>query len=189
MKLRLAFGWLALMLGSPIVFDASAVLVSRPGAMRDVGELVSRPELPDPLVMFGGERVETKKQWLKKRRPELTALFQHYMYGTMPPAPWKPQFTVERVDRTVFDGKATLKQVTINLTKKESPAIHPLLACRRARDLRESGFVAPLLRRLHRRDELLVGRDPARDRQRTIGLGVKLALAHPHGVSPVATRW
>src|SRR6266576_2641319 len=106
MKLRLAFGWLALVLGSPIVFDASAALVSRSGAMRDAAELASSPELPDPLMMFSGEPVATKKQWLKKRRPELKSLFQHYMYGTMPPAPWKPQFTVERVDRTVFDGKA-----------------------------------------------------------------------------------
>ena len=127
MKLRLAVGWLAFLLLFPRVFDASAALVSRPSPMRDVGELTSSPELPDPLVMFGGERIETKKQWLKKRRPELTALFQHYMYGTMPPAPWKPQFIVERVDRNVFDGKATLKQVTISLTKKESPAIHLLV--------------------------------------------------------------
>ena len=128
MKLRLAVIWLAfLLLLFPGILDASAALGSRPGPMRDVGELRSSPELPDPLVMFGGERVETKKQWLKKRRPELTALFQHYMYGTMPPAPWRPQFIVERVDRNVFDGKATVKQVTINLTKKESPAIQLLV--------------------------------------------------------------
>ena len=133
MKLRLAVGWLAFLLLFPRVFDASAALVSRPAPMRDVGELRSSPELPDPLVMFSGERVETKKQWFKKRRPELTALFQHYMYGRMPPAPWKPQFIVERVDRTVFDGKATLKQVTINLTKKESPAIHLLVITPNAR--------------------------------------------------------
>src|SRR5438034_5803802 len=134
MKLRLAVIWLAfLLLLFPGILDASAALGSRPGPMRDVGELRSSPELPDPLVMFGGERVETKKQWLKKRRPELTALFQHYMYGTMPSAPWKPRVIVERVDRNVFDGKATLKQVTINLTKKESPAIHLLVITPNAR--------------------------------------------------------
>src|SRR2546425_11130374 len=127
MKLRLAFGWLALVLGSPIVLDAPAALLSRPGTLRDVGELTSSSELPDPLIMFGGERVETKKQWLKKRRPELKALFQHYMYGTMPPAPWKLQVIVERVDRNVFDGKATLKQVILGLTRKENPAIHLLV--------------------------------------------------------------
>src|SRR5204863_4485220 len=125
MNFRLAGIWLAfLLLFLPGILDASAALLSRPGPMRDVGELGSGPELPDPLVMFGGERVETKKQWLKKRRPELTGLFQHYMYGTMPPATWKPEFIVERVDRNIFDGKATLKEVTINLTRKQNPAIH-----------------------------------------------------------------
>ena len=127
MKLRFAFCWLALLLGSPVVFDSSAALGSRAVRTRDVDELTASPELPDPLTMFGGERVETPKQWLKKRRPELSALFQHYMYGTMPPAPWKPRFTVERVDRNYFDGKATFKEVSINLTRKENPAIHLLV--------------------------------------------------------------
>ena len=127
MKPRLTVGWMALLLGSLVVFNSGAAPGSRPGALRDVAELASSPELPDPLIMFGGERVETKKQWLKKRRPELTALFQHYMYGATPPAPWKPRAIVERVDRTVFDGKATLKQVTIYLTRKENPAIHLLV--------------------------------------------------------------
>ena len=117
MKFRWALGCLAFLL--LWILDASAALMSRPAPMRDVGELKSSPELPDPLVMSGGERVETKKQWLKKRRPELTALFQHYMYGTMPPAPWRPQFIVERVDRNVFDGKATVKDYYHNLERVE----------------------------------------------------------------------
>src|SRR5262245_19501097 len=50
-----------------------------------VSQLPSRPELPDPLVMLNGDRVTTKEQWFDKRRPELKALFQHYMYGTFPP--------------------------------------------------------------------------------------------------------
>ena len=48
-------------------------------------ELPSHPELPDPLVMFNGDRVATKQQWFDKRRPELKELFQHYMYGYLPP--------------------------------------------------------------------------------------------------------
>jgi len=127
MKPRFALAGLALVLGSPIFFNAAAAPASRPGAMRDAAELEASAELPDPLMSFGGQRVETKKQWLKKRRPELTALFQHYMYGKMPQAPWKLHSTVERVDRTVLDGKATVKQVTIHLTEKENPAIHLLV--------------------------------------------------------------
>ena len=51
----------------------------------DVSKLPSRPDLPDPLVMFNGDRVTTKEQWVDKRRPELKALFQYYMYGDLPP--------------------------------------------------------------------------------------------------------
>src|SRR5436190_256378 len=55
----------------------------------DVSKLPIQRELPDPLVMFSGQRVTTKEQWFKERRPELKALFQHYMYGYMPAAPDK----------------------------------------------------------------------------------------------------
>ena len=51
----------------------------------EADKLPSRPELPDPLVMFNGERVASREQWFDKRRPELKALFQHYMYGYAPP--------------------------------------------------------------------------------------------------------
>jgi hypothetical protein len=44
----------------------------------EVAKLPSHPEFPDPLVMFDGSRVTSKKQWFDKRRPELKALFQHY---------------------------------------------------------------------------------------------------------------
>jgi hypothetical protein len=40
-----------------------------------VSELPAHPDLPDPLVMFNGERVTSKEQWLTKRRPELKDLF------------------------------------------------------------------------------------------------------------------
>ncbi len=132
MKPRMTFGLLALISGSLVVFDAYGAPSSRP-TLRAASELTASTELPDPLVMFGGERVETKKTRPKTRRPELESLFQHYMYGTMPPAPWKPRFDVERVDRSLFEGKATLKQVTIYLTKKESPAIHLLVLTPNAR--------------------------------------------------------
>jgi hypothetical protein len=40
-----------------------------------VSELPAHPDLPDPLVMFNGERVTSKEQWRSKRRPELKELF------------------------------------------------------------------------------------------------------------------
>jgi hypothetical protein len=76
-------------------------------------DLPSRPELPDPLVMMDGTKVTTKDQWNEKRRPELKALFQHYMYGTIPPA--RPVAAkVLHEDTRAFGGKATLREVNLS---------------------------------------------------------------------------
>jgi hypothetical protein len=92
-----------------------------------VAELPSHPELPDPLVMFDGQRVTTAKQWYAERRPELKALFQHYMYGYFPPAPQGLQSVVQRVDREFFGGKATKKEVTIKLVPDGAVSIDLLV--------------------------------------------------------------
>ena len=76
-------------------------------------DLPSRPELPDPLVMLDGTRVTTKEQWVEKRRPELKALFQHYMYGTMPPA-GTVTAKVLHEDPKAFGGKATLREMALS---------------------------------------------------------------------------
>lgn len=95
----------------PLVF----VLPTFAAEFPPVDQLPSRPELPDPLVMFDGTRVTTKEQWFQKRRPELKELFQYYMYGYFPPKPEKLEFKVEKEDKQFLDGKATLKDVTISL--------------------------------------------------------------------------
>jgi hypothetical protein len=89
-------------------------------------KLPSHPDLPDPLVMFNGDRVAGKQQWIDKRRPELKALFQHYMYGYLPP-PAKIATKVEHEDAKAFDGKATLRDVTISFGPAGTPPIHLLL--------------------------------------------------------------
>ena len=58
-----------------------------------VDQLAARAELPDPLVMLDGTRVTTKEQWETKRKPELKALFQHYMYGRLPPTPTRQSYS------------------------------------------------------------------------------------------------
>src|SRR5215212_9614964 len=76
-------------------------------------DLPSRADLPDPLVMLDGTKVTTKEQWNDKRRPELKALFQHYMYGTIPPANGiKTKILHE--DAKAFGGKATLREISIS---------------------------------------------------------------------------
>jgi hypothetical protein len=92
-----------------------------------VDQLPAQPQLPDMLVMFNGERVTTRKQWKQKRRPELKALFQHYMYGCMPPAPRKIQATLEREDKRCLGGNATKKEVSIAFGPAGAPPIHLLL--------------------------------------------------------------
>ena len=89
-------------------------------------QLPSHPDLPDPLVMFNGERVTSKQQWIDKRRPELKTLFQHCMYGYLPP-PAKIEAKVEHEDAKAFDGKATLREVAIAVGPPDVPPIHVLV--------------------------------------------------------------
>jgi hypothetical protein len=89
-------------------------------------KLPSHPEFPDPLVSFNGDRIASKKQWIEKRRPELKVLFQHYMYGYFPP-PAKIAAKVELEDAKAFDGKATLREVTISFGPPDTPPIHLLM--------------------------------------------------------------
>jgi hypothetical protein len=97
------------------------------GKFPPASKLPSQPDLPDPLVMMDGRRITTKKDWFEKRRPELKALFQHYMYGYLPPKPDNVSFKVERVDREALNGKATLKEITISFGPAGTPKIHLLL--------------------------------------------------------------
>jgi hypothetical protein len=90
-------------------------------------KLPAQKDMPDPLVMRNGQRVTTREQWVKERRPELKRLFQHYMYGYAPPAPKHVEYKVERVDPKALGGKATLKEITILLAGADGPKVHLLL--------------------------------------------------------------
>jgi hypothetical protein len=95
-------------------------------ALADLPEpakLPSQPELPDPLVMLNGERIKTKEDWTKMRRPELKTLFEHYMYGrTLAARPINS--TVEREDKKYLGGKATKREVTIAFGPPDRLDIH-----------------------------------------------------------------
>src|SRR5256885_3878475 len=110
-------------------------------AFPEVSQLPSSPDLPDPLILFNGRRVTRKAQWFNQRRPELKALFQHYMYGATPPAPEKINAAVERVDRNFFGGKATKKEVTISFGPPNTPRIHLLLVVPNQRKRPAPAFV------------------------------------------------
>jgi dienelactone hydrolase len=78
-----------------------------------LADLPARESMPDPLVMLDGAKVTSTNQWAEKRRPELRALFQHYMYGRMPQKPPAQTATVVGEYHDFLDGKATLRLVTL----------------------------------------------------------------------------
>jgi hypothetical protein len=59
----------------------------------------------DPLVMQDGRKVTKREMWLTERRPELVRLFQHYIYGGLPPKRQAVFGKVERGDANLFDGE------------------------------------------------------------------------------------
>jgi hypothetical protein len=75
--------------------------------------------LPDPLVFFDGRKVQSKEQWEQERRPELKRLFQHYMYGRLPPPPTLTGMSATE-PKDCLDGKATLRQITLTFDKPNS---------------------------------------------------------------------
>lgn len=102
---------------------ASAAGATLPAAT----ELPSSPGLPDPLVMLNGKRVETARQWNRERRPELKRLFEHYMYGALPPKPARIRSTVQGSYPDFLGGKATLELVSIATGDKGAPTIDLML--------------------------------------------------------------
>ena len=109
----------------------------------DASQLPIQAGLPNPLVMFNGDPVTSKEMWLEKRRPELKALFQHYMYGYMPPAPANLKWKIEREDKTLFGGKATKREVTLRFGPPNAPAIHLLVVIPNRREGPAPVFVGP----------------------------------------------
>lgn len=89
-------------------------------------ELPAIKELPDPLKMQDGTPVKTADDWLK-RRPELQALIQHYMYGVPPAAPDNLQAKVVRSDNQALDGKATVEEITLSFGPGSKGRINLLL--------------------------------------------------------------
>ena len=78
---------LTLAVGLCGAFPAAGAAPSAQASFPDPSALPPQAALPDPLVMLDGRRVTSRDQWFKERRPELKALFQHYMYGAIPPKP------------------------------------------------------------------------------------------------------
>jgi len=99
---------------------------SKAASFPEPADLPRQPSLPDTLVMLDGRKVTTREMWVKERRPELIRLFQHYMYGQLPPKP-ALSAKVERVDVAALGGKAMLSEVALRFGASEVPPIHLML--------------------------------------------------------------
>ncbi len=91
-----------------------------------VADLAPQAGLPDPLVKLDGSRVTTAGQWTETRRNELKDLFQHYMYGKLPPVV-PSRATIEREDSAYLHGKATKREVTLRFEAPVTSLIHLLV--------------------------------------------------------------
>ena len=100
-------------LACSLVYVAVPLVTAGDENLPSIEKLPAQTELPDPLVFFDGRPVQTKQEWENERRPELKRLFQHYMYGKLPPKP--ARWGMSTTDpRDCLDGKATLQQVTLS---------------------------------------------------------------------------
>src|SRR5207247_6252772 len=63
--------------------------------------------------------------------------------GHMPPRPSAMKFSLERVDRSLFDGKATEKEIIIRLGTNTAPEMHLLLVVPNHRTKPAPVFVGP----------------------------------------------
>lgn len=86
------------------------------GALPDFSELPLQLELPDPLQMLDGSKVESSRAWVERRRPELLRLFEHYMYGyaPAPPVPFERRLLGQG---TSPGSRARWKRVGLQITE------------------------------------------------------------------------
>jgi hypothetical protein len=96
-------------------------------------DLPARAAPPDPLAFLDGRPVANQRQWLEERRPELRALFQHYMYGSIPPPPERLELRLEAAHRDFLGGKATLKLMAVTCGPEGGPRIDLMVVVPNAR--------------------------------------------------------
>ncbi|MBD2702459.1 acetylxylan esterase [Spirosoma sp. BT702] len=71
--------------------------------------------LPDILKTTTNQDIRTKANWEKIRRPEIIKLFEDNVYGQMPKTFDRLTYSIKREDANAMAGKATLKEVLIEV--------------------------------------------------------------------------
>jgi hypothetical protein len=106
-----------------LLCGCSTMNISTKARFTAIDQLPAVSALPDPLVMNNGRKITTAQEWNNERRPELKAMFAHYMYGEIPPKPARRNFDTKVVDKQFLNGTATLKLVTISIPGHDTPKI------------------------------------------------------------------
>ena len=76
-------------------------------------------EVPDPLVTFDGEKINSVRKWEKVRRPELLKFFENNVYGKLPKALKIDSYTILEQDNNALNGKAKRKQVQLTFKNND----------------------------------------------------------------------
>jgi pimeloyl-ACP methyl ester carboxylesterase len=76
-------------------------------------------KLPDPLQLQSGKSVTTAEEWTKTRRSEVLELFRTHVYGRVPATKYEQAFRVVHEDPKALDGKATMRQVDVKISRGE----------------------------------------------------------------------
>src|SRR4028119_533260 len=88
---------------------------------------VPRYSLPDVLKTSKNARVNNKSSWEKVRRPEILTMFENNIYGQMPKTYQGLTYSVTHEDATAMNGRATLKQVAIQVTNNNKSIVIDLV--------------------------------------------------------------
>jgi dienelactone hydrolase len=104
--------------------------------------LPAQAAMPDPLAMMEGQRVTSRAEWFNKRRPELAALFQNYMYGQIPAAPAHLEIKLLGQYSDFLDGQATLKVLRLETGPEDAPQIDLMLVVPNQRSAPAPVFLA-----------------------------------------------
>lgn len=73
--------------------------------------------LPDPLTTDAGKKISTAREWEQIRRAEIVKKFEEIIYGKMPGNFDRIQFSVVNQDDAAMNGKATRKEIRIEIQK------------------------------------------------------------------------
>ncbi|MDD3788244.1 MAG: acetylxylan esterase [Petrimonas sp.] len=84
--------------------------------------------LPELLKTESGQVIATADEWMQIRRPEVLRLFEDNVYGQVPKSFDAIYFKKTREEKNVLNGKATVKEVNIIVTRNiKQVTIHLLL--------------------------------------------------------------